>query len=607
MSSKTEPGKHFNSNSAGGHARQQNGDQIYDKIESLHQGDNFYTAPTQPVAVPRSGYLSPQRWIDGPKNDAAILNAAGHGQIPRLKYLLKQPDKDHNHMDQNGWGALHHATSKGCVEAVRVLLQEGFDPGLQNSSQDGLTPLALAVTNQNTEIAEMLLEAGAPVNATWNVPGNLKFYSALAEAILLPSESLVTILHKHGADMNMKFPIRDTEAWLDPFALSVLTGSTSIVELVVKYGACVTSRISIAFADAIGVYINSRGRQSFKPFPGSVDGPIWNVSPLAFAVVSQPATDLLRLLLSWTPLSEFCNETFHLAALIEHVAAMDLLTQSGVNVNCAFRGRTALHLAAYFNRTRSVELLLDMGANIDLPDVLLRTKVVITVAHKRPHVHFRGFEHEYVQIAVGKKLLTARIPLIELDRIIPKSMGCPPLFYAIHSPETLEYLLERKADFTSAAHFTGYTALHHAAEFLEPDSARVLMRHGASRATLCKAGQTPFDVALNVLADDNASRRRKRELLEMLRIVPIEDFAKVVRLGATRSRNLAPAGNHVYRDRASDSSWALSERYSNTSWAFSERYSRASLASSKRHSIRSQVFNLEEGHEDTKDAQRDAK
>ncbi len=58
---------------------------------------------------------------------------------------------------------LLEATKRGDVAAVRSLLEEGADPNVAQG--DGLTALHLAAQEGNIEIAEVLLGAGAMVEA----------------------------------------------------------------------------------------------------------------------------------------------------------------------------------------------------------------------------------------------------------------------------------------------------------------------------------------------------------------------------------------------------------------------------------------------------------
>ena len=55
------------------------------------------------------------------------------------------------------------AISSGTAEKVKLMLTLGQDPNVKNS--DGFSPLNVAIKTQNPELVEMLVSAGADVNA----------------------------------------------------------------------------------------------------------------------------------------------------------------------------------------------------------------------------------------------------------------------------------------------------------------------------------------------------------------------------------------------------------------------------------------------------------
>ena len=69
-------------------------------------------------------------------------------------------------------------------------------------------------------------------------------------------------------------------------------------------------------------------------------------------------------------------ERFHRAAIKGDVSLVESMLQEGVPVDCVDRdGRTALSLAAYFNRTDVIRLLLQKGADVNKRDRFGRTPV----------------------------------------------------------------------------------------------------------------------------------------------------------------------------------------------------------------------------------------
>jgi uncharacterized protein len=101
-----------------------------------------------------------------------LFRACQGGGVRTAAGLL--PSLDPNHRASPGVTPLHLAASRGHLEVVRLLLDNGAEPdprlGLLNSSYGyqlaGATPLILAIANRKTEVARLLLSRGAERTAT---------------------------------------------------------------------------------------------------------------------------------------------------------------------------------------------------------------------------------------------------------------------------------------------------------------------------------------------------------------------------------------------------------------------------------------------------------
>ena len=71
---------------------------------------------------------------------------------------------------------LHLAILSRHIDVVNVLLVESADLNSKNSA--GLTPLALSMSEELNEVAELLIKSGASVNVT-DVNGNTLLHLAL--------------------------------------------------------------------------------------------------------------------------------------------------------------------------------------------------------------------------------------------------------------------------------------------------------------------------------------------------------------------------------------------------------------------------------------------
>jgi hypothetical protein len=94
----------------------------------------------------------------------ALIPAAERGHVETVRYLLAETDVDVDHVNRLGWTALLEAIllSDGGPrhqEIVALLIEHGADVDL--ADKDGVRPLAHARTRGQTEIAGLLVAAGA--------------------------------------------------------------------------------------------------------------------------------------------------------------------------------------------------------------------------------------------------------------------------------------------------------------------------------------------------------------------------------------------------------------------------------------------------------------
>lgn len=92
------------------------------------------------------------------KVDRNLFNAAKNGDLEAVKLLLDR-GTDPNLQDRRGWTSLILASQNGHLTVVKELLNRKADPNIRNRNGD--TALMLAVDVNNLEVAEELLNRGA--------------------------------------------------------------------------------------------------------------------------------------------------------------------------------------------------------------------------------------------------------------------------------------------------------------------------------------------------------------------------------------------------------------------------------------------------------------
>jgi ankyrin repeat protein len=132
---------------------------------------------------------------DASATTKAIIRAAKNGDLATVKAILATDPSALNAVDKEGSTLLHCAAWKGHVELVRLLLDAGapINATSQNSHY-GTTPLHAAAHANNRAVAQMLIERGADLKAK-----NLSGRTPLGETALHKATAVANLLREHGA------------------------------------------------------------------------------------------------------------------------------------------------------------------------------------------------------------------------------------------------------------------------------------------------------------------------------------------------------------------------------------------------------------------------
>ena len=124
------------------------------------------------------------------------------------------------------------AAARGDLEAVRRLLREGADVNAPQG--DGMTALHWAAEHGDAELADVLLYAGARVDAGTRIG----HYTPLHLASRGARATVVEVLLDAGSDPNAS----TTNSGTTPLHLAAATGDRAVVEVLVEAGADVNGR-----------------------------------------------------------------------------------------------------------------------------------------------------------------------------------------------------------------------------------------------------------------------------------------------------------------------------------------------------------------------------
>ena len=128
-----------------------------------------------------------------------VFEAAATGRTERLVELIKKNPSLTNAYSPDGFTPLGFAVFFGQPEVVKALLNAGADPNLPSRESMKVTPLASAAAAKQTELARLLIEHGADVNAR-AAGGHIPLHEASANG----NVELVKLLIENGADVHAK-------------------------------------------------------------------------------------------------------------------------------------------------------------------------------------------------------------------------------------------------------------------------------------------------------------------------------------------------------------------------------------------------------------------
>jgi ankyrin repeat protein len=181
-----------------------------------------------------SEFIAQTAWEDAPH---PLNEAAKFGSVSDVAGVLKHRKKALDKQDDEGQTPLANAVVQEQVGVVRFLLEQGADPNIPN--KNGLTPLDHACTRNKavaTTLAKLLLDKGAVVNTKRPNPSNI---TTLYWAVSADNTELVKLLIEHGADIKEGLDTGETA-----LHHAADRGDLEIAKLLIEHGADVNAKIT---------------------------------------------------------------------------------------------------------------------------------------------------------------------------------------------------------------------------------------------------------------------------------------------------------------------------------------------------------------------------
>ena len=314
-------------------------------------------------AVAQWGYPQ-QLWRVREDGSTPLHQAARNADVDQVKTQLAQACVDVNLVNRYGFTPLHYAARVGSPEIARLLLQAGAK--LDADMGDQVTPLHEAAGKGKIAVVQLLLAAGADINM-----GDRTHMTPLIDAVHAGSVETAKFLLEHGADVH-KATWRES-----PLSAAVSKGTPAMVALLIGAGADVNTEaiggeqtqprpmidIAAERGDAeilrqlisAGAKIDGGSKRTGVALEGAVKGGHLEAIRLLLTAGADPGAR-----------SAYGEDTLlHMAAEKGQLDAMKLLLDAGAAVNAeGSQKETPLHVAVRSGRLEAVNLLIARGADL---------------------------------------------------------------------------------------------------------------------------------------------------------------------------------------------------------------------------------------------------
>jgi ankyrin repeat protein len=415
-----------------------------------------------------------------------------------------------NKTEVDGTTSLHYAVRNDDVQLVDRLIRAGAD--VKAANRYGITPLYLACVNGNAAIIEKLLNGGADANAV-----STEGETALMTASRTGNVDAVKVLLAHGADVNA------TESW---------HGETALMWAVAQKHAAAARELIARGADVNARSTTNRWERQNSAEPREKWLPLGGLNVLEFAA-RQGCVDCIPVLLQAGADINAVDQdgiTPLLSAMINgHYDVANVLIEKGANPNIADRtGRTALysavddHTMPASNRPSPKEIDNEVSS-LDVVEALVAKGANINAQLKQQQPYRTKLDRgDDTMLTTGTTplLRAAKAGDIEVmkfllakgaDAKLTTRNGINPLMAAAGlgtkeedttgrrktqaaAIEAIKLCLDAGVD-VNAVDSRGQTALHGAAFQGFDDVVQFLAKHGAKLDVKDKQGKTPLDSA----------------------------------------------------------------------------------------------------------------
>ncbi|KAJ6160634.1 hypothetical protein N7470_004030 [Penicillium chermesinum] len=457
--------------------------------ESSDHEDDKPTLPTSPKESVISDDDDESEADEGELRSTQLYYASWLGLTDTVNVLIDRHSYNINEKGNHGRTALVAACSRGHLEIVQMLLENGADMTLRDF--DGHDSLTTASLNGHLEIVRLLVKRGADISVASN-QGETSLYCAAYKGHF---EILKLLIEKGGDIEGHNF------RHLTPLNAASDGGHFDVVKLLVQKGADINRPDDCGRAPAHSASLKGHVAIVRLLLDKGAD-PSSNVQRGGWTPLNVAAdnghTEVVKLLLERGadmdakegstqrgPLYSACDNG--------HIEIVTMLLAKGADTeDRIFGGITAIYVSAVKGRTEITKLLLEAGAKVNIQNE--HGWSPLNAASEGGHL-------DVIKLLAQEN---ADIELANNDGVTPihtasnrTKGGWTPICVAASNGyrEIVRVLLDAGADFEIAVKDSMITPLYGACYGGHTEIAAMLLAKGADPSKPNKSGWTPVNVA----------------------------------------------------------------------------------------------------------------
>ncbi|XP_065578662.1 ankyrin-2-like [Artemia franciscana] len=315
--------------------------------------------------------------------------AKKHGSVSICKRLIQAGTPVRIIVDRKDMTALHKAIIYGHYDVVKCLLDNGANSNsLSFSFGFWWTPLQIAAVRGNIGICELLIKAGAEIDAVRKVDGATALWIAVACCRFIDGYNVVKCLLENGANPNVRTSCGGY--FTTALHIAAESGNIGICELLIKAGAEIEVACNVYSVKVISIKTGGSRSEVVKGLLENIANPNRRIlwvgflrTPLQIAAVTGNIGICELLVRAGAQINgvDGCDES-PLLSVIElrpkmksrreyyenYFSVVEYLLKNGANANYKSRnGRKPLHQAVSHNLPQVCQLLVSFGAGVSTP------------------------------------------------------------------------------------------------------------------------------------------------------------------------------------------------------------------------------------------------